>query len=98
MAKKTRETVNDPKTIFGIDPAQAAALLAKLSPRQREVAEALAVGVTSREIAGKLGLSVKTVDIHRSMVCLKFDSHSGSIPRIVFAAKFAGQGAAGSDE
>lgn len=36
-----------------------------LSPREREVATALAAGGRNREIATQLGISIKTVDTHR---------------------------------
>lgn len=40
----------------------------QLSPRQREVAVLLAWGKTNREIADKIGASVKTVDSHRAAI------------------------------
>lgn len=42
--------------------------LSRLSPRQREVMRLVAMGYTMREIAERLGLSVKTVETHRSEV------------------------------
>lgn len=39
--------------------------LARLTPRQREVLQLIAEGHTSREIAGKLDLSQKTIESHR---------------------------------
>lgn len=39
--------------------------LARLTPRQREVLQLVAEGYTSREIAGKLDLSQKTIESHR---------------------------------
>ena len=36
------------------------------SPRQREVLHMIGMGHTTREIAGKLGISVKTVETHRA--------------------------------
>lgn len=38
----------------------------RLSRRQREILEALGAGRTTKQIAGDLGLSVKTVETHRS--------------------------------
>lgn len=40
----------------------------QLTPRERQVAQALAVGYSNREIAGKLDISIKTVDTHRGHV------------------------------
>lgn len=42
--------------------------LARLSPRQIEVLRLITEGLTSREIASRLGLSEKTVETHRSAV------------------------------
>lgn len=42
--------------------------LTRLSPRQREVMRLVALGLTMREIAVRLGVSVKTVETHRSAV------------------------------
>lgn len=39
---------------------------ASLSPRQREILTALGAGRTTKQIAGDLGISVKTVETHRA--------------------------------
>lgn len=39
---------------------------ASLSPRQREILTALGAGRTTKQIAGELGISVKTVETHRA--------------------------------
>lgn len=44
---------------FGPDPAKV------LSPRELETLRLLAAGLTNREIAARLGISVKTIDTHR---------------------------------
>jgi DNA-binding NarL/FixJ family response regulator len=36
-----------------------------LSPRQRQVLALVAQGLTNREIGAKLGISVRTVEVHR---------------------------------
>jgi two-component system response regulator NreC len=46
-----------------------------LSPRERQVLELLAHGHTNREIAARLGLSVKTVETHRSRLSDKLNLH-----------------------
>lgn len=51
--------------------ADVAARLARLSPREREVMDLLVTGLGNKEIALKLGLSRKTVDIHRAHVMMK---------------------------
>lgn len=42
--------------------------LGRLTPRQREVLQLIAEGNTSKEIASRLNLSVKTIDMHRTML------------------------------
>ena len=48
------------------DIAAAAVLIDTLSPREREVLEALVAGQPNKVIAFTLGISVRTVEIHRS--------------------------------
>ncbi len=47
-----------------------------LSPREREVLQLLAVGLVSKQIAARLGISVKTVETHRSRLMKKLGIHS----------------------
>lgn len=47
-----------------------------LSVREREVLQLLAEGLTTKEIADKLGSSVKTVDTQRGQIMSKLDIHS----------------------
>jgi DNA-binding CsgD family transcriptional regulator len=46
--------------------------------REREILQLLAEGQSNKEIAGLLGISVKTVETHRAAIMrkLKFDSFS----------------------
>ncbi|MBA4372374.1 MAG: DNA-binding response regulator [Thermodesulfovibrio sp.] len=39
-----------------------------LTPRQREVLQLIAEGLTTREIAGRLNLSIKTIETHRTQI------------------------------
>jgi len=48
----------------------------RLSFREREVVQLVSEGKVSKEIAAKLGLSVKTVDTHRSNIMRKLSVHS----------------------
>ena len=46
-----------------------------LTPRQREVLQLIAEGHSSKEVARRLELSVKTVDTHRSQLMKQLDIH-----------------------
>ncbi len=46
-----------------------------LTPRQREVLKLIAEGQSTKEIARRLDLSVKTVDTHRSQLMRQLDIH-----------------------
>jgi DNA-binding NarL/FixJ family response regulator len=48
---------------------------ALLTPRQREVLQLVAEGHSTKEIARRLDLSVKTVDTHRSQLMKQLDIH-----------------------
>ena len=48
------------------EAADAAQRIAKLSPREREVLQALVSGASNKAIAFDLGLSVRTVEVHRA--------------------------------
>jgi DNA-binding NarL/FixJ family response regulator len=47
----------------------------RLTPRQRQVLQLIAEGRTTREIAGKLDISVKTVETHRVQLMDELDIH-----------------------
>ena len=47
----------------------------QLTPRQREVLQLVAEGLSTKEIARRLDLSVKTVDTHRSQLMKQLDIH-----------------------
>jgi FixJ family two-component response regulator len=55
--------------------------LAVLSPREREVMDLIVQGATNKEVAHRLGISVKTVEIHRGRVMSKLDA--GSVADLV---------------
>jgi len=54
----------------------AVAMPRALAPREREVVQLVAEGKSSKEIAVVLGLSVKTVETHRSNILIKLKIHS----------------------
>ena len=47
----------------------------RLTPRQREILQLIAEGSTTKEIAAKLTLSVKTVETHRTQLMERLDIH-----------------------
>ncbi|MCI0390917.1 MAG: response regulator transcription factor [Acidobacteria bacterium] len=52
-----------------------ASLLEQLTPRQREVLQLIAEGHSTKAIAQKLSLSVKTVETHRAQLMERLDIH-----------------------
>jgi DNA-binding NarL/FixJ family response regulator len=56
---------------FASPPAAAEPAFPELSPREREVLNLIAGGLTNTAIAGRLGLSTKTVGNHTSAIFTK---------------------------
>jgi two-component system response regulator NreC len=48
----------------------------RTTPREIEIIRLLAMGRTNKEISGLLGITVRTVDTHRSKIMLKLGLHS----------------------
>lgn len=67
---------------------------ALLSSRERAVLRLLAQGMTSKEIAGELGISLPTATFHRNNICSKLGTRS--IPRLTLQALLLGL--VGADE
>lgn len=61
--------------------AQLRALFAGLTPREREVLDLVVEGLSNKAIANSLGLSAKTVEVHRAKVMEKM--HARSISDLV---------------
>lgn len=62
--------------VGGPRPAKGAARTDLLTPREREVCTLLAYGHTNAEIAGKLGISERTVETHRTHIMGKLHLNS----------------------
>ena len=52
--------------------------ISRLSPREREVMNGMAFGFSNKEIAQVLGISPRTVEIHRANVIYRLDARSTS--------------------
>ncbi|MFB3891977.1 MAG: response regulator transcription factor [Phycisphaerae bacterium] len=50
--------------------------LESLTPREREVMDRVVAGMLNKQIAGELGISIKTVETHRAQVMDKMQAHS----------------------
>jgi DNA-binding CsgD family transcriptional regulator len=62
--------------------------IAQLTPRERQVMKLLVAGKTSKEIAGDLHLSVRTVEAHRRTVLRKMNVLSAAqLVRAVIGAR-----------
>lgn len=69
--------------------------LAKLTLRQREILQLLAEGCSSKEIAQRLDLSLRTVESHRADIMTRLDIHD--VPNLIQFATRTGLIVAGAD-
>ena len=73
--------------------AAAAALIDTLSPRERQVLEALVAGQPNKVIAFELGISVRTVEVHRARMMDRLGVHQfAEAVRLLVFASFAERG------
>jgi len=63
---------------LGEEPLKGETSGGKLTPREREIVQLLAEGLSSKEVAGTLHISVKTAETHRTNIMRKLDIHSVS--------------------
>ncbi len=85
MAKTSAKKSN----AFQMDPAQAKKLVESLTPREKQTAERIAMGLPQAQIAKELGISPKTLDIFRGKVKKKLGTTMHGIPRVWFCAMTA---------
>ena len=62
-------------TAFSSPPEERAMRQSRLTPREREVLQLIAEGLSSKEIAASLGVSTRTAETHRTSVMNKLDVH-----------------------
>ncbi len=62
-------------TAFSSPPEERAMGQSRLTPREREVLQLIAEGLSSKEIAASLGVSTRTAETHRTSVMNKLDVH-----------------------
>lgn len=60
----------------GYHTASAEPAIAELTARERETAQLLAEGLSNKEIAARLDISVKTAETHRTNIMRKIGAHS----------------------
>jgi two-component system response regulator FixJ len=72
------------------DPGDGVSRLDQLTPREREVLEGLVAGLPNKTIAYDLGISARTVEVHRARVMEKMQVRSlSALVRIAIAAGIA---------
>jgi two-component system response regulator FixJ len=87
LIERIRELLAAAPAIASVDPAIGERLGA-LTPREREVLEQLVIGRPNKAIARELGISPRTVEIHRARVMEKMRAES--LPQLVRMAFVAG--------
>ncbi|GAB0115158.1 response regulator transcription factor [Acidisoma sp. C75] len=74
----------------GAEVAAARKRIALLTPREREVLDLLAQGLSNKEMARILGTSPRTIDVHRARVFQKLEADNlAGLVRLVLAADAA---------
>ncbi len=78
LVRAVRDALAAPPAVQGGRPVdeKARMALARLTDREREILAYVVNGLTSKAIAQKLGISVRTVDIHRANMMVKTDTHN----------------------
>ncbi len=76
-AKSSRMSSGKPHTLVGAELARLKSD-GVLTPRERQIVQLIAEGRSSKDVAGRLKISVNTVDTHRSNLMRKLNLHSVS--------------------
>jgi PAS domain S-box-containing protein len=72
------EVTPDEESITVIRQRQAAEIVKRLSPRQREILQQMAQGFRTKQIAHRLSLSEKTVQMHRMLLFKKLSTSNAA--------------------
>jgi DNA-binding NarL/FixJ family response regulator len=76
LSSRVSEVASKTRSAAGDGPVRERSFRSRLTPREREILQLLAEGKTNKEVAGLLGISVKTAETHRANIMLKLDFHS----------------------
>lgn len=68
----------DEESIATVRKEQSAAIVERLSPRQRQILQQMAQGFRTKQIAYKLSLSEKTVQMHRMLLFKKLETSNAA--------------------
>lgn len=71
-----------------IDHADLMSRFSRLTPRQRQVLRLVVMGMTSKQIAGELGLSARTIEVHRAHLMMRIGTNR--LPQLVRWATVCG--------
>jgi two-component system response regulator FixJ len=95
IVEAVKRAMNAPPApyVLSAEGSAAAAQLAKLSPREREVFELLAAGWQGTEIGRVLDLSPRTIEMHRANLMRRLGIHSvPEMVRLAVLVELSGQG------
>src|SRR5215813_6404829 len=76
FSPKITKALSGDRGALSLDEADRDVPLNRLTSREKEITQLLTEGKTNKEVAGVLGISVKTVEAHRTRIMLKLGIHS----------------------
>lgn len=79
LVETLRDAVRQPVGLR--DPETAGERMARLSPRERQVMELVTAGRLNKTIADVLGISIKTVELHRANMMNKLEARN--VPELI---------------
>jgi FixJ family two-component response regulator len=89
-AKNPAVFLADAEQLLGVSTTAARERHARLTPRETQVAVLMAAGKQNRAIAEELGISPKTLDIHRANLMHKLEAETvASVANLINLVRFA---------